>query len=228
MKCRLILLAILALTIVESAFPHECEDNFSDAHYYLRQKDYDTAYEYWKKVYTACPDIQRNLYTDGERIMEGLYKRAKANNDESEQIRIANLIMDMYDKRIEYFGEDKRYPPEYLLSCKAVDYKKYFEGTKAYCRDTVYVWLRKAMKRKQPAPSLPALSLLFDMSYENYMEKKGDTIQAAIFKEDCVSVYTGLKTLINDSTSRYQKAAVEKKAYVLQKINEARGLIGPK
>ncbi len=199
----------------------ECEDYFSLEHESLKNKDYETAYEQWMTVYTSCPGIQRQLYTDGARIMEALYKRAKAEGNEQEMIRIANQIMDMYDKRMQYFGDDERYPISYILSTKAVDYKTYFEGTEAYSRDTVYAWLHEAMKHDQASPFLTALEMLFNMSYENYQADKTNQEKADLFVEDYNNVLVGLAILVDDTTYANRELAGQKKDWYDQQFAQS-------
>ncbi|MBQ2541174.1 MAG: tetratricopeptide repeat protein [Paludibacteraceae bacterium] len=199
----------------------ECEDYFSLEHESLRNKDYQTAYEQWMPVFTTCPDIQRQLYTDGARILEALYKEAKAQNNEQEMIRIANLIMKMYDKRMQYFGDDERYPISYILSTKAVDYKTYFEGTEAYSRDTVYVWLHEAMKHDQASPFLAALEMLFNMSFENYQADKTNQEKADLFVEDYNNVLVGLAILVDDTTYANRELAGQKKDWFDQQFAQS-------
>ncbi|MBO5553175.1 MAG: hypothetical protein J5937_03120 [Paludibacteraceae bacterium] len=197
----------------------ECEDYFSLEHESLKNKDYETAYEQWMTVFTTCPDIQRQLYTDGARILEALYK--KAGDNEQEKIRIANLIMQMYDKRMQYFGDDERYPISYILSTKAVDYKTYFEGTEAYSRDTVYTWLHEAMKHDQASPFLTALEMLFNMSYENYQADKTNQEKADLFVEDYNNVLVGLAILVDDTTYANRELAGQKKDWFDQQFAQS-------
>lgn len=189
----------------------ECEDYFSLEHESLKNKDYETAYEQWKAVMTTCPGIQRQLYTDGAHILEALYKNAKDAGNEQEMIRYANEIMNMYDKRMQFFGDDERYPISYILSTKAVDYKTYFEGTEAYSRDTVYAWLHEAMKHDQASPFLSALEMLFNMSYENYTADKTNQEKADLFVEDYNNVLVGLAILVDDTTYANRELAGQKK-----------------
>lgn len=199
--------------VVEPVDPYkipaeECEDYFSLAHESLRSKQYEDAYEQWMAVFKTCPDIQRQLYTDGARILEALYKKT---NDEQEKIRLANLIMEMYDQRVVFFGDDERYPVSYILSLKALDYRTYFEGTQAYSRDTVYSWLHEAMQYDQASPSLVALETLFNMSYENYRADRAANADA--FIQDYNNVEVGLEILIEDSTYENRELAAGKKEY---------------
>ncbi|MBR6018420.1 MAG: hypothetical protein IK073_07355 [Paludibacteraceae bacterium] len=197
----------------------ECEDYLSLEHESLKNKDYETAYEQWMTVFTSCPGIQRQLYTDGARILEALYKQAGDN--EQEKIRIANLIMEMYDKRMQYFGDDERYPISYILSTKAVDYKTYFEGTEAYSRDTVYAWLHEAMKHDQASPFLSALEMLFNMSYENYAADKTNQEKADLFVEDYNNVLVGLAILVDDTTYANRELAGQKKDWFDQQFAQS-------
>ena len=193
----------------------ECENYFSEEHEFLKNKNYEVAYEKWMAVFTTCPDIQRQLYSDGARILEQLY--ANAGDNESEKIRIGDIVMQMYDKRIEYFGADERYPASYVLSLKALDYKKYFESTKAYSRDTVYTWLHEAMSHHQCAPDLKALELLFDLSCENYNAHKSNQNIIELLYEDYCNVMAGLNIVIYDSTSTKRDMAKQMKEQIIRK-----------
>ena len=116
--------------VVEEAEPtitEECVINVSLFHESVKNKQYADAYEPWWNVYTTCPNANKSIYTDGAKIVEALYN---ATNDKAEKERLANLAIEMQDKRIKYFGNDTKYPKAYILGEKGLAYLDFYGDTK--------------------------------------------------------------------------------------------------
>lgn len=84
--------------------------------------DYIGAFEDWKMVYDNCPDISKNNFIYGARIVKAKIKVAE--NKESKDSLIA-LLMDIYDTRSTYFPGKEIY----VKGVKALAMLKYNHGT---------------------------------------------------------------------------------------------------
>ncbi len=91
----------------------------------LKANNLDAAFEPWFKAFNECPKASKaKLYTDGLKIVKGLYKKTK---DE----KYYDIILKIYDQRAQYFGKDKNYPASYLQGMKALDILTYKTGDEA-------------------------------------------------------------------------------------------------
>ncbi len=95
----------------------ECASNLSTMTEFVKINMYDYAYDAWKKSYLLCPGSSKNIYIYGARILK--HKIEKASGQE-EVDRWLDTLMQMYDKRMEYFGQK-----DYVLGCKGIDLLKY-------------------------------------------------------------------------------------------------------
>lgn len=67
-----------------------------------KAKQYQDAYEPWKLALQTCPSSSKNLYIQGAVILKQLYT---ANKDAEKRNAIVDELMNLYDLRIQYFGE---------------------------------------------------------------------------------------------------------------------------
>lgn len=85
----------------------------------VKVKNYADAYQPWFVVFNECPLAKKTtLYTDGVKIVKNIYASEK---DEVKKEEYYNLLLNIYDKRIKYFGAHKNYPESYLQGMKACD-----------------------------------------------------------------------------------------------------------
>lgn len=99
----------------------------------VKQKSYKEAYEPWKIVFAECPTAKgTGLYTDGLKIMKDLIKKDKDNKD-----TYYNFILNIYDQRAKYYGNNKKYPASYLMGMKALDIVTYGTDSKEQRATTI-------------------------------------------------------------------------------------------
>ena len=105
----------------------KCEDQLSIYYEYYKSKDYVHAYEPWHFSFTTCPDATKNLYIHGVKIVKELIENS---TNESEKNKYSDLLMDIYDKRLKYFPQNK----PYVIAAKTTDALRYKKITleKAY------------------------------------------------------------------------------------------------
>ena len=104
-------------TNVKPIVTEECILNISESQQLVKDKQFAEAYEPWSAVYEACPNANKTIYTNGAKIIKALFQ---ATTDEEEKRRLAELAIELQDKRIEYFGNDPKYPTAYILGEKGL------------------------------------------------------------------------------------------------------------
>lgn len=77
----------------------ECMTNLSIFSEHVKVKNYDAAYEPWKKVYDACPDLHRAIYSYGERILKDKVKSSEG----AEKTAFINDLLSLYDNSRKHF-----------------------------------------------------------------------------------------------------------------------------
>lgn len=187
MKLKNLLVAALAVTVpamsyakppkktaeVEAPAPiveedpvitEECVMNVSLFHEAVKNKMYADAYDPWWSVYSTCPNANKSIYTDGAKIVEALYR---ATSDAAEKERLANLAVELQDKRIKYFGTDTKYPKAYILGEKGMAYVDFFGDSKlAEAREC----LQQSVVGMGAQSKIMVLVKLVDVSYALYKQ----------------------------------------------------------
>lgn len=99
----------------------ECKKYLSLYRDYRDQNMYEQALPFWRNAYEICPGSAKTLYIDGTRfygnILDEIYQ-------DSSKLDVRNAyidtLMQIYDQRIEYFGEEGK-----VLTYKGNDLYKY-------------------------------------------------------------------------------------------------------
>lgn len=104
----------------------------------VKQKNYEEALPGWRYVFNNAPKFQKSTYSNGVKIMKGMYKKTK------NKLYIDTLMM-VYDQRIMHFGNDKKKPEGYLLGKKGGDLYSYRGKDLVYAKQA-YEIMKKAIK----------------------------------------------------------------------------------
>ena len=96
-----------------------CIQNISLYEPYAKQKNYKDALDYWEIAFNECPAASKNLYIYGVNIVKWQITQEK---DPVILAELKKKLMNVYDQRIKYFGDDRQYPTERILGNKGVDY----------------------------------------------------------------------------------------------------------
>lgn len=115
-----------------------CIQNLSLYQTYAKQGDYATALEFWTIAYTECPAASINLYIEGAKIRTWQLKREK---DPAKKMEYFNALMQVYDQRIQYFGDYVRAPRPFVYGRKAVDYFTLHPDGENSDKKPAYEWL---------------------------------------------------------------------------------------
>lgn len=95
-----------------------CYESYNIFGSFYQSKDYAGAFEPWLKVYETCPAAKKATYIYGPKIVE---TKIKATNDAVEKQKYVSILINLYEKRLQYFPGKEGY----VLSEKASKYIKY-------------------------------------------------------------------------------------------------------
>jgi len=126
MKTRLLIVTMVLLfsglfkaeaQTLESKYGLDSAKTILNASLYIemvKQGNYEEALSGWRYVYNNAPAYQKSTYINGVKIMKGFLRSTKDK-------KYVDTLMMVYDKRIKYFGNDRKYPTGYLLGRKGGD-----------------------------------------------------------------------------------------------------------
>ena len=184
----------------------ECVVNVSLFHESVKNKQYADAYEPWWEVYTTCPNANKSIYTDGAKIVEALYGATK---DAAEKERLAALAVELQDKRIKWFGNDPKYPTDYILGEKGLAYLDFYGDTKL---PEACDCLRKSVTSLGAQSKIMVLVKLVDVSYALY--KQDPSGKAEQFIADYELASNALAEQAGNPANKNAEIAGKQKDYV--------------
>ncbi len=106
----------------EQRITEECIINISIMNECVKSKKYTEAWEPWWQAFSTCPNANKAIYSRGEELLCWYYDNAKT---QKERDKYLNLLMELFDRRIYYFGDDPKYPISYILGRKGIVIFKY-------------------------------------------------------------------------------------------------------
>lgn len=145
----------------EPVITEECLANVSLFSEYVKSKQFADAYGPWLEVYTTCPNANKAIYTNGAKILDWKYDNAA---DEAEKEQIRQMAIGLHDKRIRFFGNDPKYPTNYILGQKGIDYCKYYPEDPT----PAYEWLKTSVMDQKAQSQIQVLVKFFEVSYVVY------------------------------------------------------------
>ncbi len=92
-----------------------CVTNLSLFREYYKQKNYAEALNPWRWTFQNCPSASGNIYKNGPTIIKSMIK-----NRPDKKQEYVDTLMQIYDQRIEYFGNEG-----YVLGRKGADLLRY-------------------------------------------------------------------------------------------------------
>ncbi|RLD73765.1 MAG: hypothetical protein DRJ10_17470 [Bacteroidetes bacterium] len=95
----------------------ECLKGISVYKEFQKLKFIDNAISQWEKTYNDCPGFKKIIYQDGVKFLRYLIKKE---NDKLVKAKLVDSLMNIYDTRIKYFGEEA-----YLKGKKGLDLLRY-------------------------------------------------------------------------------------------------------
>ncbi|MCR4665433.1 MAG: hypothetical protein K5660_08720, partial [Paludibacteraceae bacterium] len=191
----------------EPTLSAECKKNLSMVQTLVKAGQFAEAYEPWMAVYTECPNAHNTIYTNGAKIVDYFYANA---TDPVEKQKWAQLSVDMCDKRIQYRGNDPKYPKAYILGEKALAYCEHFPEDEV--KETAYPWFKESIEGLQSRSKITVLVEFMKVSYNMYKSDPGKYGEQFINDYTLVSGY--LQSQATDHTNKNASAASQQKDYV--------------
>lgn len=182
----------------------ECIMNISLFQQSAKNKQYADAVEPWYAVYNNCPNANKAIYTRGADIVGWQIENAQT---EEEKAQYKNTLMEMYDKRIKWFGDDPKYPVAYILGQKGMDYCKYF--TEDELKEPAYQWLKASVEGMGAQSSINVVKRFVELSYGIY--KSNPDKYAEQYIADYQKASDVLNQIANDPSSKFAANAKEYK-----------------
>lgn len=130
---------------------------------YAKQKNYEDAYDHWTYCFENCPAAGKGIYISGVSIVRWEIKNAKTKTEQNEKI---DKLMRVYDQRIKYFGNDRKYPEAYILGKKALDMKRMKSDLPS--QKLAYEWLKESIDKLGPNVTIEFLQHYMDLSFKFY------------------------------------------------------------
>lgn len=140
----------------------ECLAHLSLAHESVKNGQYKDAYSVWLELYQSRPDFHKNIYIDGNKILEYEYENAQTPEEKN---KWREMILKLHDERIQYF-DDPKYPDAYVLGLKAIDYLKYYPEDELAM--PAYEWLKESVAGMGANSQIIVLRKLVEVSYNIY------------------------------------------------------------
>ncbi|WP_315264082.1 hypothetical protein [Tannerella forsythia] len=158
-----------------------CLTNISLFVPYAKVNNYQDAYSSWKIAYEECPAATKDIYLYGVRIVNWQIEQEK---DATKRDALINDLMAVYDKRIQYFGNDGKYGKDWITARKTQDYLR-LKGEQADI-PMVYGWLSRILDEYKEKTDELALSQYMFASHK--MMEKDEAGHKAKFVQDFVTV----------------------------------------
>ncbi len=169
-------------------------------HESAKNKQYAEALEPWLAVYSTCPGYSKNVYADGVKIVQWKISQYQPGTAEYNEWR--DKLMQLYDKRIKYFGTDAKYPKAWILGQKGVDYCTYYPEDELAL--TAYPWLKESVSEQGGKAPVKVVAQLAEVSlglYKSDVAKYAD--QYISDYQLCADAYTAM---INDPANKNAEA----------------------
>ena len=145
-----------------------CLKNLSLYNEYYKQKNFSDALTYWQQAFDECPKSTSNIYKHGESMYKALLSKEK---DPAKKEEYYQKLMQVYDQRIKYFGNSKKYPTPYIIGKKAIAMLKYKGNDPAVVKEA-FNMLDGAIKERGIKTQDAVLLTFFTASINRF--KEGD------------------------------------------------------
>ncbi|MEM1257643.1 MAG: hypothetical protein AAGC45_01950 [Bacteroidota bacterium] len=170
------LIMSMGLSIAQAQNP-ECMTNLSIFAEHAKVKNYDAAYEPWKSVYESCPDLNRAIYSYGERILKHKIK----NSSGADKDGYIQDILVLHDDSMKYF------PAKFPMAGVTVDKVLMMYDNKMASDDKIFDMLDKAFKEDRANFKNPKALYLYFSSLVNLHNSGKKDLQAVFDTYDEVT-----------------------------------------
>lgn len=155
----------------------KCVQNLSMTQQFYKQGNYKDAYGPWNECYENCPAAHVSIYQYGPKILGW---QIQNETNATTKAQLLDKLMGVYDNRLKYFGNLKKYGKPYILGRKAIDYCTYAPATDS--KEKAYEWLNEAIKEGGASNEVGVFHQYFILSDEMY--KKNPSAQKLKYIDD--------------------------------------------
>lgn len=176
----------------ENATQEERQQNVLMFNYYkdaYENKNYDLALDYYRQLLVKAPKSRQNLYVYAGNIYKTRIQQSRSLTDKNAYI---DTLMSVYDKRIEFFGDDKRYGRDYLLVQKAKDFLNFKPADREGMRE-MFSQAIDANANNLSADNLALINIFFKELTDDYKQEMLDM-------EEYLEYYEKYSTLMAKAT----------------------------
>ena len=175
-----------------------CITNISLFVPYAKAGNFKDAYEFWHQAYTECPGAHKDIYLYGVRIMDWKINTEK---DPAKKAALIDDLMKVYDTRVKYFGNDRKYGKDWIVARKAADYIR-LKGDNADPK-VYYAWLGEVINEFGENSEAMGVSLYMMGSHRQLLADPN-------FKETYLEDYLKCSKIIATQLAAAQAANNEK------------------
>lgn len=116
----------------------KCRENISLFTSYAKEGNFKEARAYWQSAYKECPASTKNIYIYGVRILNWELQNA---TDSAKKEELLKELLEVYDTRAKYFGNDPKYGVDWIVSSKITDYLNWVPKEKIDY-NMIYSWTK--------------------------------------------------------------------------------------
>jgi len=189
-----------------------CLEQLSLFNGYFKIKSYDDAYTSYKIIAEECPQAGgRSLYGNAATVIK---TKMSQSSDKDAKQKWFKELMDCYDKRSLYFGNDKKYPDSYIKGRQAIDYIE-LSGDPDML-NVVLPWLEKSVNDRGSASQADVIDYYFRMLEKQYQSDPDK------YKESFINKYLKIDNILSGSiaiASEDPKNAKTAEAYRITRNN---------
>ena len=181
--------SIRCITNISLFVPYAKAGNFKDAH------------DFWKIVYTECPAATKDIYLYGVRIMGWKIAQEK---DAAKKKALVDDLMEVYDKRVKYFGNDRRYGKDWIVARKVQDYFDQMGDDVDYAK--AYDWLKEIVDENGDDTEALGLSLF---AFSSMKKMVNDPNFKEQYIQDYLKVTAGFDAQLKAAKSANKEKAIK-------------------
>jgi tetratricopeptide (TPR) repeat protein len=184
-----------------------CIKNLSLYREYVKQANYAPAIAPWQIVYTECPKSSKYIFIDGVKMVtDAIEKETDAKN----KALLVDSLMNIYDKRVKYFGQ-----LGYVLGKKGLDFYKYSEAKPENFK-IAYDFLKKSLETERIQSGAQELFTFMQTSKDLYLAKSIEAGQV-------VNDYGFVSDLIDQNLKKAAEPNMVKAKEAVDQIFESSG-----
>lgn len=166
-----------------------CVQNLSLLGQYGKQGDFASAVGPWTQAYENCPASHVSIYQYGPKIVAWQISQEK---DAVKKAQLLDKLMGVYDNRMKYFSNMKKYGKPYILGRKAIDYVTYVDPVKDPLKEKAYKWLAEAIELGGESNEVGVFQQYFLLADDMYKKNPNG------FKEQYINDYLMITPMLTN------------------------------